>query len=95
MVGWGNRIWDSPKRSAVIRQDPGLPDLGPEVEGTEFTLISEDGDEGFPGKIKGTVIYTKSKQPDGSIILVIDYEAILLSGADETVTSMTNHSYEI
>jgi len=97
--GWGKRIWDGPKLIG-IRDIPGLTKDG-ELQGgesVEFTLRSEDGDEGFPGEVFAKVIYTTGKiQEDGKevIVLGIEYEAELLGGADETVINLTNHSYVV
>jgi aldose 1-epimerase len=93
--GWGKRIWDGPK-PVGIRQIPGL---GADLQGgesIEFTLRSEDGDEGFPGEVLVKVIYTTGKISDGGndvTVLAMEYEAELVGGAEETVINMTNHSY--
>ena len=95
--GWGKRLWNGPGPIGC-RGVPGLE--GGEFSGREsvkFTLRSEDGDEGFPGDVDATVIYTAATQttPDGKEVrvLAIEYQAELVSGADETVINMTNHSY--
>ncbi|KAF4979853.1 hypothetical protein FZEAL_4019 [Fusarium zealandicum] len=93
-VGWSKRVWDGPKPVGT-REIPGIEGL----EGGEsvaFTLTSEDGDEGYPGTVEVTVVYTTGTQKtDGkeAIVLAMDYEAKLVDGADETVINMTNHSY--
>jgi aldose 1-epimerase len=93
-VGWGKLIWKGP-RPVGTKQIPGVEGL----EGGEsvaFTLVSPDGDEGFPGTVETTVTYTTGSQTvDGkqAIVLGIDYEAKLLDGADETPVNLTNHSY--
>ncbi|KAL8420698.1 hypothetical protein RB594_003479 [Gaeumannomyces avenae] len=94
VVGWGKRVWDGPKPIGV-RSIPGVDGLEG-GEAVEFTLLSEDGDEGFPGTVKATTVYTAGKQVvDGKDVTVlgIEYEAELISGADETPINMTNHSY--
>ncbi|KAK3293028.1 galactose mutarotase-like domain-containing protein [Chaetomium fimeti] len=94
VVGWGKKIWNGPTPIGV-RQIPGVEC----VEGGEsvkFSLVSQDGDEGFPGTVEATVVYTVGKQvQDGKdvVVLGIEYEAELVGGADETVINMTNHSY--
>lgn len=94
VLGWGKKIWDGPTPVGV-RAIPGMGD----VEGGEsvkFTLVSPDGDEGFPGTVEASVVYTVGKQlQDGheALVLGIEYEAELVDGADETVINMTNHSY--
>lgn len=94
IIGWGKRVWNGPK-PAGTREIPGIEGL----EGGEsvaFTLTSEDGDEGYPGKVEVTIVYTTGTQKvDGKevIVLAMDYEATLIDGADETAINMTNHSY--
>lgn len=94
IVGWGKRVWNGPTPVGV-RQIPGVEGLQG-GESVQFTLSSEDGDEGFPGALDVKVIYTAgTQQVDGreATVLGIEYEAQLVGGADETVINMTNHSY--
>jgi aldose 1-epimerase len=95
-IGWGKKIWSGPEPIGV-KSIPGLQ--GGHLEGGEsvkFTLKSEDGDEGYPGTVDTSVIYTTGTQktPDGKEVTVlgIEYEAELVGGAEETVINMTNHS---
>ncbi|KAL2266721.1 hypothetical protein VTJ83DRAFT_6073 [Remersonia thermophila] len=95
VVGWGKRVWQGPVPVGVRE----IPEVG-SFEGGEsvkFTLLSEDGDEGFPGTVAASVVYTvgKQKTPEGkeAVVLGIEYEAELVDGAEETVINMTNHSY--
>jgi aldose 1-epimerase len=91
--GWGKRIWEGPKKIG-IRQIPGIDGLEG-GESVEFSLKSEDGDEGFPGEVLVKVIYTSGTQKiDGKEVVVLgfEYEAELLGGAEETVVNITNHS---
>ncbi|KAI0968382.1 galactose mutarotase-like domain-containing protein [Xylaria arbuscula] len=93
--GWGKRIWDGPKPIG-IRNVAGLEGELQGGESVEFTLRSEDGDEGFPGEVLAKVVYTTGKISSGgkeATILGIEYEAELVGGAEETVINMTNHSY--
>lgn len=93
-VGWGKKVWKGPSPVGV-RQIPGI-DGFQGGESVQFTLRSEDGDEGFPGALDIKVIYTAgTQQIDGkqATVLGIEYEAQLIGGADETVINMTNHSY--
>ncbi|KAI1274222.1 galactose mutarotase-like domain-containing protein [Xylaria sp. FL0933] len=93
--GWGKRIWDGPK-PVGLRSIPGLEGDLQGGESVEFTLRSEDGDEGFPGEVLAKVIYTTGKISNGgkeATVLGMEYEAELVSGAEETVINMTNHSY--
>ncbi len=53
--------------------------------GVEFTYLSKDGEEGYPGNLTATVTYRLI--PDG---LRIDYEA---TTDKDTVVNLTNHSY--
>lgn len=94
VVGWGKRVWNGPK-PVGLKSIPGVDGL----EGGEsvvFTLVSEDGDEGFPGTVEAKVTYTTGTQKvDGkdAIVLGIEYEAKLVDGAEETAVNITNHSY--
>ncbi|AEO59713.1 hypothetical protein MYCTH_2082283 [Thermothelomyces thermophilus ATCC 42464] len=94
VVGWGKKIWNGPTPVGV-RQIPGIEGLDG-GESVKFSLVSQDGDEGFPGTVEASVVYTVGKQvQDGKEVLVLgfEYEAELVDGADETVINMTNHSY--
>lgn len=93
VVGWGKKIWNGPTPVGV-RQIPGIEGLEG-GESVKFSLVSPDGDEGFPGTVETSVVYTVGKQvQDGKEVLVLgfEYEAELVGGADETVINMTNHS---
>lgn len=94
--GWGKRIWEGPVPVGV-RTIPGVDGLQG-GESVQFTLRSEDGDEGYPGTVEATVTYTTGTQTsaDGKTVNVlgIDYEAKLVGDeADETAINLTNHSY--
>jgi aldose 1-epimerase len=95
VIGWGKKIWTGPVPTGV-RTVPGLDGNLEGGESVKFSLVSPDGDEGFPGTVEASVVYTAGKQvQDGKelIVLGIEYEAELVGGADETVINMTNHSY--
>lgn len=51
-----------------------------------LSILSEDGEEGFPGKMNVTVTYTLTKEN----ALKINYQAV---SDKDTVVNMTNHSY--
>ncbi|KAG5995502.1 hypothetical protein E4U52_008231 [Claviceps spartinae] len=93
--GWGKRTWIGPMLISD-REVPGVANLQ-DSETVVFSLISEDGDEGFPGKVEAQVTYTTGTQIDENgkkiVILGIEYEAELVDGADETPINLTNHSY--
>lgn len=83
--GWGKKTFKGPEIVQHRGRDANL-----------WTYLSLDGDEGFPGEVEVRVwyfegtIYVKGVERR---ILEIEYEAELLSGAEETVVSITNHSY--
>jgi len=95
VLGWGKKIWNGPTPVGV-KAIPGVGDIKG-GESVKFTLTSPDGDEGFPGTVEASVVYTVGKQVLGGgqevVVLGIEYEAELVDGADETVINMTNHSY--
>lgn len=68
-VGFDKLVWDG-------KEIPG---------GVEMTLVSKDGDEGFPGTLTAHVRYTVSHAA-----LRIDYS---VSADKPTVVNLTNHSY--
>ena len=61
-----------------------------EIDGEEpslkLSIVSEDGEEGFPGTLKVTVTYTLTK----GNALKINYSAVT---DKDTVVNLTNHSY--
>ena len=67
--GFGKRFWD-----AEILES-----------GVKFSLLSPDGDEGFPGELKVSVTY----ETEGSSLRII-YKA---ETDRDTVVNLTNHSY--
>ncbi|KAM7213428.1 Galactose mutarotase-like domain containing protein [Rhypophila decipiens] len=95
VIGWGKKIWQGPTPVGVkkIAGFEGV-DGG---ESVKFTINSPDGDEGFPGEVEASVVYTVGKQTNENgkevVLLGIEYEAELVGGAEETVINMTNHSY--
>lgn len=99
--GWGKRVWDGPEPVGVRKEVvPGWEEgkLSEGGESVRFRLLSEDGDEGFPGTVEASVVYTAGKRVEGGkevTVLGMEYEAKLTGGAEETVINMTNHSYVV
>lgn len=97
--GWGKQTWSGPKALAEPRPVPGVDGLEG-AKSVAYTLVSPDGDGGFPGTVEVTCFYTTGTQPAAAapgdkdaVVLAIEYEARLVDGADETAINMTNHSY--
>jgi aldose 1-epimerase len=74
--GFDTRIWQ-----AAARQQPDGVAL-------HLTLLSPDGDQGYPGALTAEVNYTLS----GEGVLRLDYRAVC-SDDRPTVVNFTNHSY--
>lgn len=72
--GFGNRLW-TPSR--VHTKDG---------DGLRFTLVSPDGDQGFPGQVTASVTYYWKDDNR----LIIDYAA---TTTKPTVLNLTQHSY--
>lgn len=83
-VGWGKRIFDGPKLMNRNGQ-----------ETVQFTYVSPDGEEGYPGTVELKVWYsTSEKVEDGKnkFVLDIEYEAELIGNeCNETAINVTNH----
>ncbi len=73
-VGFDKRVWK------------GTPQLTPDGPSLTLTYTSKDGEEGFPGELKSTVVYTLLADS----ALKIDYKA---TTSKPTVVNLTNHSY--
>jgi aldose 1-epimerase len=73
-VGFNSRIW----KATVLKLDNAV--------GVSFQLVSEDGDEGYPGKLTVRVNYTLSATND----LAISYFA---TTTKTTHINLTQHSY--
>ncbi|PQE24966.1 aldose 1-epimerase protein [Rutstroemia sp. NJR-2017a WRK4] len=95
--GWGKRVWEGPKLVGV-REIEGVEGLQG-GESVQFTLRDKDGEEGYPGTVDVSVVYTTGKQMvDGkeARVLGFEYEVKLVddgSGVEETAVNATNHSY--
>ena len=72
----GNKGFDK-----VVWTPRELPDGG-----LELTYLSKDGEEGFPGNLKATVVYHLTDANE----LKIEYTA---TTDKDTVVNLTNHSY--
>jgi aldose 1-epimerase len=72
--GFGTRLW----KGAKVRTSEG--------EGVRFSLLSPDGDQGFPGEMRASVTYVWTNDNR----LLIDYSA---TTTKPTVVNLTNHSY--
>jgi aldose 1-epimerase len=74
-VGFDKKIWNIER---IINNET--------QSGVEFSYISKDGEEGFPGNLKASVTYTLNDKNE----LTIHYKAV----TDKTTpVSLTNHSY--
>lgn len=91
---WGHKVWEGPTKIPA-RKIVGLDDVTGE-QSIQFQLFSEDGDEGFPGAVLATVVYTAgwqvTAQGEKVSVLELAYEAQLTENKEETVINMTNHS---
>jgi len=72
--GFGNRLWSA----SVVSSDDG--------PGVRFTLVSPDGDQGFPGELTLSVTYYWTDDHR----LIVDYAA---TTTKPTVINPTQHSY--
>jgi len=72
--GFGTRLWQ------------GRPVRTAEGQGVRFTLVSPDGDQGFPGQMTVTVTYSWAADNR----LIVDYQAVTTK---PTVVNLTQHSY--
>lgn len=73
-TGFNKRLWTAKDVS------------GSKGQALELTYVSKDGEEGFPGTLTATVVYTLDDQNE----LHIDYSA---TTDKATVVNLTNHSY--
>ncbi|HKS44542.1 MAG TPA: aldose epimerase family protein [Amycolatopsis sp.] len=72
--GFDDRVWDARETS------------GPGTAGLRLSLVSPDGDQGYPGTLTATVTYTLDNQNR----LSIGYRA---TTDKPTVVNLTNHTY--
>ena len=73
--GFDKAVW----KPELARSDSGV--------GVSFTLVSPDGDEGYPGTLTASVTYTLMR---GRNEIVVDYEGVTDKA---TPVNLTNHSY--
>jgi len=71
--GFDKRVWTAKE---IPGDEPAL----------ELTYLSKDGEEGYPGNLQATVVYTLTKDNGVNI----DYSA---TTDKDTVVNLTNHSY--
>ncbi|MBV9549108.1 MAG: galactose mutarotase [Alphaproteobacteria bacterium] len=72
--GFSNRVW----KAARVHTKDG--------DGLRFTLVSPDGDQGYPGKLTTSLTYVWTADNR----LILDYAA---TTTKPTVLNLTNHSY--
>jgi len=72
--GFSRKVW----KGEIIKGSAGAA--------VRFTYVSPDGEEGYPGTLKATVVYTLTDQNE----LQINYTA---SADKTTLVNLTNHSY--
>lgn len=72
-TGFDKKVWDA---ETIDKDEPALA----------LTLLSPDGDEGFPGELKVKVVYTLTKNN----AIKIEYTAM---SDKDTVVNLTNHTY--
>lgn len=96
--GWGKQIWEGPEPVGV-RKIEGVEGLEG-GESVKFTYRSKDGDEGYPGALDVSVVYTVGVVKEGGKevrVLGIEYEVKFADDKDskvtETAVNVTNHSY--
>lgn len=73
IAGFDKKVW-------------GVKEIDGDEPSIELSIVSEDGEEGFPGKLDVTVTYTLTSEN----ALKINYRAV---SDKDTVVNMTNHSY--
>ena len=75
--GFDQRVWSAEE----------VP--GPDGPALRLSLLSPDGDMGFPGELRASVTYALS-EADGRVALRLDYRA---STSAPTPVNLTNHAY--
>src|SRR3984957_8385646 len=77
LVGFGNHIWSAKEV------------FGPGSVGLQLTLVSPNGDQGYPATLKDVTTYTLNNSDQ----LAIHYKLTNESSNLNTVTNVTNHAY--
>ena len=80
--GWDAKVW----KAEPILETPARNDIKASYAGLKLSLVSPDGDMGFPGTVKCTVTY--KVLPNNT--WTIDYEA---TTDKPTVLNLTHHTY--
>jgi aldose 1-epimerase len=84
LVGFGNHVWSAQE----VR--------GQGSVGVQLTLVSPNGDQGFPGTLKDVVTYTLNNQDQLSLHYAATDESYYPDDPSKdlnTVINLTNHSY--
>lgn len=91
--GGGLRGWGKKRFKVKTKKVKKFNNNKEEEEAIEFSYVSNDGEEGFPGTVECRVLY-QQRLEEGKTVLQVDYE-VELAGDDceETVVSVTNHRY--
>ena len=84
--GFSSKIW-----TAAIVEVPEVHDC-PSTKGVKFTLVSEDGDENYPGKIEVSATYTLVPTTSAAK-LCLQMEGKSLDDEKASPLSLANHSY--
>lgn len=85
--GWGKKLFDGP-----------VPLNRNGREAVQFTYVSPDGEEGYPGTVELKVWYTAYEHLEHSVnqlVLEAEYEVRLVGNdnVQDTVVALTNHSF--
>lgn len=85
-IGWGKKTFSGPHLSSRNGK-----------ETAQYTYVSRDGEEGYPGTVELRVWYSTSEpvvNGKKQLVLDIEYEAELVGKeCEETAINITNHRY--
>lgn len=80
--GWGKKDFEGPR-----------PVMRGGKEGVQYTYLSRDGEEGYPGTVECHVWYTAGKEGEVTV-LDVEYQVEFAGNeCEETVVGVTNHRY--